>query len=122
MRAGGTMRIEAFDFGTITVDGRTFTDDIKIVRGAVVADWWRIQGHKLQSADIDDILQARPDVLVVGTGDPGMMTVSGEVRRHLADLGIELIEQPTRRACEKFNDLVAAGDPARVAFAAHLTC
>ena len=116
------MRIEAYDFGSITVDGRTFTNDLKIVRGDIIADWWRIEGHRLQAADIDDVLKARPRVLVVGTGDPGMMKVSGEVRTSLAELGIELVEHPTRRACEEFNNLVAAGDPATVAFAAHLTC
>jgi len=117
------MRIDGFDFGSITVDGRTFTSDLKIVGGTVIADWWRLEGHKLQAADIEDILTARPDVLVVGTGDPGMMAVSTEVKTRLADLGIGLIEQPTRRACEEYNSLLTGGaDPAKIAFAAHLTC
>jgi hypothetical protein len=117
------MRIEAYDFGTITIDGRTFTNDIKIVGGNVVADWWRIEGHRLAAADIDDILAAGPEVLVVGTGEPGMMTVSDDVRVRAADLGVEIIERPTRQACKEFNNLLAdRGDPTRVAFAAHLTC
>jgi hypothetical protein len=117
------MGIEAYDFGTITIDGKTFNNDLKIVRGKVVPDWWRLEGHRLVGADIEDILAARPQVLVVGTGDPGMMKVSGEVRTRLGELGIELIERPTRQACDEFNTLLAdRGDPTGVAFAAHLTC
>ncbi len=120
------MRIEAYDFGTITIDGKSYTKDLKIVNGKVVPDWWRLEGHNLLLADIGDVLEAKPEVLVVGTGDPGMMKVSGEVRTRLAELGIKLLERPTREACKEFMKLLASqgdhGDPTRVAFAAHLTC
>ena len=52
------MRIEAYDFGTITVDGRTFTSDLKIVGGRVLPGWWRKEGHRLLPEDIEDILSA----------------------------------------------------------------
>ena len=113
------MRIEACDFGTITIDGRTFTRDLKIVGGRVVPNWWRVEGHVLLPADIEDILAASPEVLVVGTGMPGMMSVSREVRRLLAERGIELVVKPTREACDAFNNIV---DTRGTAFAAHLTC
>jgi hypothetical protein len=117
------MQIEAYDFGTLTIDGSTFTNDLKIVEGNVVADWWRIEGHRLLVADIEDVVTARPDILVVGTGEPGMMTVSDEVKARLAELGIELIIRPTRQACNEFNRLAGERtDPAKIAFAAHLTC
>ena len=123
MLTGDMIRIETYDFGTITIDGKTFTNDLKIVSGRVVPDWWRVEGHNLLLADIEDVLAAGPEVLLAGTGEPGMMKVSDEVRTRLAELGIEIIEQPTRKACDAFNRLVAdRGDPARVAFAAHLTC
>lgn len=117
------MRIETYDFGCITIDGTVFRNDIKIVNGSVVPDWWRLEGHRLSPADIEDVLEAVPEVLIVGTGDPGLMRVSEEVKTCLARLRIELIAKPTRQACDEFNRLTAARrDPARIAFAAHLTC
>jgi hypothetical protein len=113
------MRIEAYDFGTIRIDGKTYTRDLKIIGGKVIADWWRMEGHCIFIPDIEDVLEAKPDVLVVGTGAPGLMTVSEEAASRLAELGIELVVKPTRDACDAFNCLSSSRD---TAFAAHLTC
>ncbi len=113
------MKIEAYEFGSIKIDGITYRSDLKIVRGRIKPDWWRKEGHNLLMEDIQDILEARPEVLVVGQGDPGMLEISGEVRDRLVELGIELIGQPTRQASETFNSLP---DGRSKAFAAHLTC
>jgi hypothetical protein len=111
--------IEDYHFGSITVDGKTYTGDIKIIGGEVVSDWWRINGHKLAVADIEDILEARPDVLVVGTGDPGLMEVLPETERRLSELDILLVAKPTAEALKTYNDLLGQR---KIAFAAHLTC
>jgi len=111
--------IEAYRFGSITVDGETYTGDIKIVEGRVVADWWRIEGHRLAAADIEDILEARPDVLVVGKGDPGLMEVPPETEKQLEALDILLVARPTADAVKAYNDMLGQR---KVAFAAHLTC
>lgn len=113
------MRIEAYDFGTMTIDGTTYTEDLKIIGGKVIPGWWRAEGHRLLVSDIRDILEARPEVLIVGTGSPGLMAVSDRVRSRLAELGIDLIAKPTRDACADFNRLA---DTRPTAFAAHLTC
>ncbi len=111
--------IEEYHFGSITVDGRTYTSDIKIVDGRVVPGWWRIAGHEVAVADIEDILRARPDVLIVGKGDPGLMEVAPETGKRLDDLGILLVAKPTAEAVKLYNGLVGRR---KVAFAAHLTC
>jgi hypothetical protein len=113
------MRIDAYDFGSITIDGKTYTRDLKIIDGRVIPDWWRLEGHLLQMADLHDVLDAAPEVLVVGTGSPGMMSVAPEVTRRLGGLGIKIITKPTGQACDEFNRLAAAHN---TAFAAHLTC
>jgi hypothetical protein len=111
--------IESYNFGSITVDGETYTGDIKIVDGRVVAGWWRLEGHALAPADIEDILDARPDVLVVGTGDPGLMRVLPETEKRLEELGILLIARPTAEAVGVYNSMLGQR---KTAFAAHLTC
>lgn len=111
--------IEAYRFGAITVGGETYTGDIKIIDGGVVPDWWRIEGHTLAAADIEDILEAAPDVLVVGTGDPGLMEVPAETARRLEEKDILLVAKPTAEAVKVYNGMLGQR---RVAFAAHLTC
>jgi len=113
------MEIEAYDFGTITIDGKTYSRDVKIVKGSVVPNWWRKQGHNLLPEDIKDILEAEPAVLVVGTGHDGRMGISDAVQDRLRQAGIELIAKPTRQAVEEFNEVSTNRD---TAFAAHLTC
>ena len=114
-----SVTIEDYHFGSIKVDGRTYTDDIKIVDGRVVPDWWRIEGHKIAVADIEDILKAKPDVLVVGKGDPGLMEVLPETEERLEELDILLIAKPTTEAVKTYNSMLGQR---KVAFAAHLTC
>ena len=111
--------IEAYRFGSITVDGETYTDDIKIVDGRTVPGWWRIEGHRLAAADIEDILETKPDVLVVGKGDPGLMEVPPETEKRLEELDILLVARPTAEAVKVYNDMLGQR---KVAFAAHLTC
>jgi hypothetical protein len=113
------MKIEAYKFGTITIDGIGYKSDLKIIAGQVVPDWWRKEGHNLLPVDIQDILKAGPEVLVVGKGDPGMMTVSDELRTLLNELGIELFARPSPEACDAFNRISPTRD---TAFAVHLTC
>ena len=112
--------IEDYGFGRITVDGRRYEADIKIVAGKVVAGWWRKEGHSLDAGDIDDILAANPRVLVVGMGQPGRMQVSGDLRSILGERGIGLVEEPTAEAVLTFNRLFSEGKSVAGAF--HLTC
>ncbi len=112
--------IQNYNFGNIEVDGKRYDGDIKILDGKVISDWWRKEGHVLDVSDIEDILAEAPEVLVVGTGLPGNMRVNAGLKKHLEDLGITLIEEPTKQAVEKFNKLSKSGKKTAGAF--HLTC
>ncbi len=113
------MHIDAYEFGRIVVDGRTFTQDIILLPDGVQDSWWRREGHRLQLVDIDTVLAAKPEVLIVGQGQPGRMVVDPEVSQTLKQMGIQLLELPTAQACRSFNELAGKR---RVAAALHLTC
>lgn len=104
----------------MTVDGRRYTRDLKIIDGRVTSNWWRQSGHRLSSGDIADILSAGPEILVIGTGYAGAMRVPGDVHRLLKERNIRLVAEQTRSASETYNRLLADGS--RVAGAFHLTC
>lgn len=104
----------------MTVKGIQHHKDLKIIRGEVVGNWWRQQGHFLATDDIDDILNARPQILVVGTGYAGNMRVPDTVRQTLENHQIKVIVQATAAATTTFNRLVEEGKDVAGAF--HLTC
>lgn len=113
--------IESYVSGSsMRVAGKTYTTDLKIIGDTVKGNWWRREGHRLVSDDIVDILDSRPDLLVVGTGYAGNLDIPATLRRDLAERGIRLIFERTAEAVELFNRHRAHGK--NVAGAFHLTC
>ncbi|MBM4295046.1 MAG: hypothetical protein FJ126_09130 [Deltaproteobacteria bacterium] len=113
------MHIDRFDFGHIVIDGKSYRQDLLIWEGRIKSDWWRLEAHLLQLPDVHEALAARPQVLVVGQGQPGRLEVDRSLAAYLKEQGIELIALPTREACQVINRL--AGQR-RLAAALHLTC
>lgn len=111
--------IDSYDFGRIVIDGKHYSSDLIVFPDKVRDGWWRKEGHRLNVEDLKDVLEAKPEVLVVGTGNSGLMTILPETRKHVESEGIELIAQKTAEACETFNRLVKSR---KVAAALHLTC
>lgn len=111
--------IDSYSFGRIVVDGRRYTSDVIIFPDRVRDNWWRKEGHSIHVDDIGEILQEKPEVLVVGTGSSGLVRIPEETRRCIESEGIELVVEPTERACETFNRLSKSR---RVVAALHLTC
>ncbi len=113
------MKIENYSSGKIVIDGRTYTSDVIIYPGRVDASWWRKKGHYLQPGDLADIIKAMPDILIVGTGYSGVMTVPEETIRFVRSKGIEIKVERTGIAVEIFN---APIKDRTVIAALHLTC
>ncbi len=115
------MKIDEYLPGShIRVGGRIYRQDLKIVQGEVRSDWWRARGHRLDAEDVEDILGARPQTLVIGTGYAGRMHVPETTRAAISGRGIQVVAEPTPRAVRTFNRLAEAG--LAVAGAFHLTC
>jgi hypothetical protein len=112
--------IEKYSFGKIVVNGVIYTNDIKIVQGHVVSDWWRKKGHSVSIEDIQDILESKPSVLVIGKGQPGMMKSSGSLRRFLKKNDIDLIEEKTSKAIKTYNSLLQQEKEVSAGF--HVSC
>ena len=114
------MRINSYQFGKIVIDGKAYDKDCLIVGDTVHASWWRRQGHVLDPEDLHLVIEAKPAVLVVGCGSPGLMKVSQDTRQTLQQESIELIVLDTHNAVEKYNELAEKGK--HVEAALHLTC
>ena len=112
-------KIERYSFGEIVIDGKHYSSDVIIYPARVDGHWWRAEGHSLAPEDIWDVLQAPPDILVIGQGSSSQMDVPYETRQKLREAGIEVIAEPTERACKTYNRLRAGK---HVVAALHLTC
>lgn len=111
--------IESYSFGKIQVDGKTYTSDLIILPGGVRPGWWRKEGHSLHRDDLQEVVEARPSVLVIGTGNVGLMKVPPETLDYLTAQGIRVEWHPTAAACQRYNELAKAE---QAAAALHLTC
>jgi hypothetical protein len=111
--------IDSYDFGRIKINGKHYTTDLLVFPNKIKADWWRKEGHRLHIADLKEALEAKPEVLVVGTGHSGMMDVPPETRSYVESQGIELVVQKTAEACKTFNRLA---ESRTVVAALHLAC
>ncbi|UCF04667.1 MAG: hypothetical protein JSV33_12175 [bacterium] len=118
--SGESRRIDAYDFGTITIGGRIFRNDV-IIYPDRITDWWRKQGHLVQVEDLTEILAAKPDVLLIGTGYYGSMRISNEAGRICSEKEVKLIARPTPDAWKLHNKLTD-DDGTTVLTALHLTC
>jgi len=112
--------IDDYSFGRIVVNGRVYDHDVIIYPDRIKPNWWRREGHKLYPEDLKDVIDYKPDYLIIGTGASGMMNVPEETMKYLEDKGIKVIILNTYEACKKYNYMVKNGY--RVVAAFHLTC
>lgn len=111
--------IDSYSFGSIVINGKKYNSDVVVFRDFVNPDWWRKEGHKLRVEDIEDIVQHKPKILIIGTGYSGVLTVLPETKEYIESLGIRLVIRRTEEACNEFNKFVETQD---VIAALHLTC
>ena len=115
----GTPQIDTYQFGKIVIDGQVHTKDVILLPDRVISGWWRQEGHVLHLSDLEDVLTADLQELVIGQGVFRRMHIAPEVEETLPDLGIELIALPTKEACQEYNRRSQARN---VAAALHLAC
>jgi hypothetical protein len=111
--------IESYEFGRIVIKGKRYATDVIIYPDHVEDNWWREEGHSLSPVDLWAVVQAKPEVLVVGTGRSGLMRVLPETEKYLREQGIRLIAERTTEAVRIYNQLCQS---TRVVAALHLTC
>lgn len=114
------MRIDAYEFGGVSVDGRRYRSDVIVTPDTVVDGWWRREGHCLYVEDLVAALETDPEIMVIGTGYYGNMQVPAETRTQLERKGITVVTADTKQAVNEFNRLQRGC--ARIVAALHLTC
>ncbi len=113
------MKIDRYSFGSIIINGKTYTSDVVIHPDFVDSSWWRKEGHYLQPVDLDKAVSAKPDLLIIGTGFSGVMVVPEETIFFIKSQDIEVLVEWTEKAAALYNTL---SKDREVVAALHLTC
>lgn len=118
------MRLEYPSFGTILVDGKVYDHDIVIYPSGKIEERkkWLSKNkhgtsHRLDPDELREYLTEGFDILIVGTGYYGYLSLLPESRELVRDK--EVHEIPTARAVELFNELHGKR---KVLAVFHVTC
>ena len=112
-------KIDSYRFGRVVINGDPYTKDVIILPDRVIGGWWRKEGHTLHPEDLEVVIEAVPEVLVVGRGAYSRMEVTPEALNALKAAGIELESENTEEACKRYNQI---RKDCKAAAALHLTC
>lgn len=118
------MKINASDFGSITVDGAAFPHDVLIrLSGEVVKRNKKLSkqyygtSHVVSRDEAAFVYEQGCETLVVGAGQYGNVRLSPEAAEFFADRQCQVILQPTPEAVKTYN--AAKG---RTVGLFHVTC
>lgn len=114
------MKIENYSFGKMTINGKSYNNDLIVFPDKIESNWWREEGHSLSLEDLDSVLQYNPDYLIVGCGEQGQMDVPSKTKAELKKRNIDIVSGKTAAMCVLFNRYMEADEKAVGAF--HLTC
>jgi len=116
------MQFENFSFGSLTIDGKTYENDVVIDRGEI-----RKRNKKPSKQFRDDFghtplcveekIPWKCDRLIIGTGAHGSLPVMDEVQREAKRRKVDLVVLPTSKAIEILN-----GEPTATNAVLHVTC
>lgn len=115
------IKIQHYEFGKIIINENTYTTDIKIFSNKIKSNWWRKEGHKLFIEDIDDILENKPKILIIGCGANSMLKVDEHLKEYLRTNQIDSYIVDTYEAVKLFNELYPKFKD-KLALCVHLTC
>lgn len=112
--------INSYSFGHMSVDDKQYDEDLIVFPDRVKSHWWRNESHVLREDDLLDVIEYKPDLLIIGTGSSGRMHIEPAAKDSLRQKGIKCIEDLTGKAARLFNKEMDKG--VKVAGAFHLTC
>jgi hypothetical protein len=115
-------KIDSTKFGSITIDGKSHYDEDNYIVSwdGEITGLHTAQRHLFDKPELEIILKNNPEIIIVGTGDSGLLKVSEEVKVKCKQNAIELVYDISRKAIVKFNENVTKGKKV-IAFI-HVTC
>ena len=111
--------IDNYTFGRFVIDGKTYENNVILIDEKTKTAR-HLPDHELSLNDIAELVEAKPDYIILGTGASGVMPVSEDIKKFIEEKGIKLIIQKTGEACQTYNSLLQ--EKVKVAAFLHNTC
>jgi len=111
--------IDQFEYGTIVIDAQTYESDVIIFPDGTVERWQPRDEHVLRPKDVNEVIEAKPEAVIIGLGTVGNVKVRPKTEKCLQEAGIEIIAYRTNKACETYQELRGQR---KVAAILHITC
>ena len=105
-------------FGVITINGQKHETDLTVYWDGEILQ--RDRRHNLTKSDIDELLLKEPEVIVIGTGNSGLMKVDTAAEVSAKIHGVEVVSKATPLAAQEFNKFMRLKK--RVVAVMHATC
>ncbi|MGA8864540.1 MAG: MTH938/NDUFAF3 family protein [Gallionella sp.] len=120
------MKIDSTEFGSITINGKTYSHDILIrSSGEIVKRKKKLSkkyygtSHIISREEAEFIYEKKCKTLVVGSGQYGNVKLSPEAAEFLEQQDCRVVLQPTPDAIETYNK---TKDKAKTIGLFHITC
>ena len=117
-------KVDSFSFGSIVIDGKKYGRDILVFPDGTVRQrkggFWRFGSHAIKREEIEELVKAKPEVVVVGTGTSAKARLARDAELWAKEAKVELMTAPSREAVDRVNRLLAEGK--RVSALIHITC
>lgn len=110
--------IDSTSFGEISVDGKTYYSDMVV--------WWdgkvdyRQKSHEIGIEEMASLLRRRPDTIVIGTGQQGVVRLLPKAEELATQANVEIFQETSPKAVTIFNGLIAQKRKAVAVI--HTTC
>ncbi len=100
--------IHSYTEESVVVNGINFTTSLVIMEEQVISDWRPASFEELTEGDFVNLLEFKPDLVVLGTGPQQHFPVPS-LYRALIDAGIGIEIMTTPAACRTYNILTSEG-------------
>jgi len=98
--------IRSFSAGELHINDTVFTDHVIVLSDAIIENWSPPSIMELSIADFTDMINAAPEVILLGTGTSQTFP-PGAVMTDIMRRGIGFEVMDTSAACRTFNVLTA---------------
>lgn len=117
--------INSTRFGNIVIGSKNYAQVLILGDRIIERDYDRLKdlfgtSHKIADWEIKDLFKNDPDMVVIGTGQDGMLEIEEDFLDNAKKRNIKVIAEITPEAMELYNEKIKSGKRVNALF--HTTC
>jgi hypothetical protein len=101
------VKIDSTKFGEIVIDGKTHYSDVIVFWDGTIN--YREKDRIIDEEELSIVMEKKINILVVGTGQHGVMSLSGQARMLAVERKIKVFELQSPYAIDIFNGFASSG-------------